>query len=116
MWRACTSVAAVLVSLSWAIPPTVSGQDPGEETETGDSVRVVTLTPVQVEGRRDDLSGIAVSASQGYVGYRDLRPRPLSREGELLETVPGMILTQHSGDGKSRSPAGQASLFPSSRL
>jgi len=101
MWRAGTSVAAALVSLSWAIPPTVSGQDPGEETQTRDSVRVVLLTPVQVVGRRDDLSGIAVSASQGYVGYRDLRPRPLSREGELLETVPGMILTQHSGDGKA---------------
>jgi hypothetical protein len=31
----------------------------------------------------------------------DLRLRPITREGELLETVPGMIVTQHSGDGKA---------------
>jgi hypothetical protein len=54
-----------------------------------------------VQGRRDDLTGRVSSASVGYVGARDLRPRPLSRAGELLETVPGMILTQHSGSGKS---------------
>jgi hypothetical protein len=49
----------------------------------------------------DDLTGVAWSASQGFVGQRDIRSRPLMREGELLETVPGLIMTQHSGDGKS---------------
>jgi hypothetical protein len=35
------------------------------------------------------------------VGAVDLRSRPITREGELLETVPGMIVTQHSGEGKA---------------
>jgi hypothetical protein len=35
------------------------------------------------------------------VGAAELRQRPLMREGELLEAVPGMIVTQHSGDGKA---------------
>jgi hypothetical protein len=101
MWRAGVRFTAALVCLSWLAPVTAAGQDPSEEPERRDSADAVLLTPLVVEGRRDDLSGVAVTASQGYVGYRDLRPRPLSREGELLETVPGMILTQHSGDGKS---------------
>jgi hypothetical protein len=35
------------------------------------------------------------------VGSADLRLRPITREGELQETVPGVIVTQHSGDGKA---------------
>ncbi len=65
----------------------------------GDSSR--TLAAVKVSGRRDDLGGVAISASQGRIGHADLRQRPLVREGEILEAVPGMILTQHSGDGKA---------------
>lgn len=59
------------------------------------------LPPLIVRGRIDDLTGTAESASQGHVGREDLQQRPISREGELLETVPGLILTQHSGDGKA---------------
>ena len=64
-----------------------------------DSVRA--LDTVRVAGRSDDLAGIARSASEGHVGAAELRSRPLTREGELLETVPGVIVTQHSGDGKA---------------
>lgn len=66
-----------------------------------DSARTTTLNTVQVRGRADNLVGIASSASQGRIGRADLRLRPLQREGEMLEAVPGMILTQHSGDGKA---------------
>jgi hypothetical protein len=52
-------------------------------------------------GRADNLIGRAATASEGHVGAVDLRLRPLLREGELLETVPGVIVTQHSGDGKA---------------
>jgi hypothetical protein len=62
---------------------------------------VRALQGISVIGRVDDLRGIASTASQGHVGAADLRLRPLQREGELLETVPGVIVTQHSGDGKS---------------
>jgi hypothetical protein len=56
---------------------------------------------VRVIGRIDDLIGTAASASEGRIGAVDLRARPITREGELLETVPGVIVTQHSGDGKA---------------
>ena len=56
---------------------------------------------VVVWGRAIDLMGTADSASQGVVGYADFSTRPIMRVGELVEVVPGMIATQHSGPGKA---------------
>ena len=68
---------------------------------TTDTARATPLTTVRVTGRADQMVGVAQSASEGRVGRSDLKLRPLVREGEILEAVPGMILTQHSGDGKA---------------
>lgn len=87
---AALGVAATVLALA---PAGVAGQ---QQPDT-----VYILDPIDVQGRTDNLAGQVSSASVGYVGIRDLRLRPLLREGELLETVPGMILTQHSGGGKS---------------
>jgi hypothetical protein len=46
--------------------------------------------------------GIARFGSQGTVGYADFDEIPISRIGELLENVPGLIATQHSGSGKAK--------------
>ena len=54
-----------------------------------------------VLGRSLQLLCSADSASQGVVGYADFSTRPLARVGELVEVVPGMIATQHSGPGKA---------------
>ncbi|MGH9868460.1 MAG: TonB-dependent receptor [Candidatus Polarisedimenticolia bacterium] len=56
---------------------------------------------VVVESRADDLVGTADSATEGTVGRTDLEGRSLLRPAELLETVPGVIVTQHSGSGKA---------------
>ena len=59
------------------------------------------METVEVEGRASDLIGSESSASQGVVGQPEFQYRPLSRVGELIETVPGMMATQHSGSGKA---------------
>jgi outer membrane receptor protein involved in Fe transport len=59
------------------------------------------MEEVIVEGRRTVLVGEARSASEGIVGQMDLALRPLLRPGDVLESIPGMIVTQHSGSGKS---------------
>ncbi len=59
------------------------------------------LDTVEVDGRASDLIGVASSASQGVVGQPEFKYRPLSRVGELVEVVPGMLATQHSGSGKA---------------
>jgi hypothetical protein len=48
-----------------------------------------------------NLVGIAQSASQGAITAQQLEDRPILRGGEVLETVPGLIVTQHSGEGKA---------------
>jgi outer membrane receptor protein involved in Fe transport len=47
------------------------------------------------------LVGSADSASQGTVDAARLEARPISRPAEILEAVPGLIVTQHSGGGKA---------------
>ena len=49
----------------------------------------------------DDLIGIAGSASEGVVTAKEIERRPFQRAGEVLETVPGVIVSQHSGEGKA---------------
>ena len=62
---------------------------------------VVHLPDVVVVGRQDSLLGFADSAGQGATGAAQLADRPILRSGELLETVPGVIITQHAGGGKA---------------
>jgi hypothetical protein len=69
--------------------------------EAPDTARTQRLDSIVVTGRFDDLIGEATSASVGSTGARDLLIRPVLREGELMETIPGFIATQHSGDGKA---------------
>src|SRR5687767_10342541 len=59
------------------------------------------LAPFVVQGRDTDLVGVASSASQGVVGATELDARPFLRRGELLEVIPGVVITQHSGGGKA---------------
>jgi hypothetical protein len=58
-------------------------------------------TTVNVQGRADDLIGTAESGSQGTVSAAEIEDRPILRSGEVLETVPGLIITQHAGGGKA---------------
>ncbi|WP_029918657.1 TonB-dependent receptor [Nevskia soli] len=55
----------------------------------------------QVTVTADRLSDQVDSATVGTVYAGQFENRPLSRPGELLEVVPGLIITQHSGEGKA---------------
>jgi TonB dependent receptor/TonB-dependent Receptor Plug Domain len=75
--------------------PAEAGRPPGSATTAHLDTVVVT------QGRTTSLVGPAVSASQGVVGAADLALRPLLRPAEVVENVPGVIVTQHSGSGKA---------------
>lgn len=81
-WVGLGVVSLPLVSFAGGVPTTV-------------------IDEVIVTGRLDRLQGTPVSASQGVVTDEQLSLRPVLRTGELLEVVPGLIVTQHSGDGKA---------------
>ena len=59
-----------------------------------------TVSEVVVTSRAD-LLGLARTASQGVVTRQELELRPAYRVGQLLETIPGLVVTIHSGEGKA---------------
>ena len=61
----------------------------------------VELSPVEVRLKAESLEGIARAGSEGVVSQQRLSALPVLRPGEALEMVPGMIVTQHAGDGKA---------------
>ena len=56
---------------------------------------------IVVTASRLDLLGKAQTASQGSVTGVEITLRPKFRPGDLLETVPGLVVTVHSGEGKA---------------
>ena len=56
---------------------------------------------VLVEGARASQLGIVDAASAGSVSQKELEMRAVYRPGELLEATPGLIVSQHSGEGKA---------------
>ena len=60
-----------------------------------------TLAPVVVQSSRNSLLGDAGTANEGVVTQQQLEARIVYRPGELLEATPGLIVSQHSGEGKA---------------
>lgn len=49
----------------------------------------------------DNAVGTSDAASEGSVDGALLQDRPILRPGEVLETIPGLVVAQHSADGKA---------------
>jgi len=60
-----------------------------------------SLQEITVTAQRLELMGTAQTASEGVVTDQELQMLPTYRPGQLLETVPGLIVTLHSGEGKA---------------
>jgi hypothetical protein len=100
------SILALAVWLALAAPDIraeVAGAAPAAvaANKSSDESGAEELPEVLVLGRRENLVGEAISASQGLVGPSELAERPRLRSGDLIEYVPGMVATQHSGSGKA---------------
>ena len=55
----------------------------------------------EIENPAENLVGVASAGSEGAITAEQLAVRPVNRAAEVLETVPGMIISQHSGEGKA---------------
>lgn len=86
---ACVLVGA-MAPLTFTAP--LGAQDPSS---------IPALSEVVVSGKAEDLLGKADAASTGQASSFDLMSRPYMRRGEILEAVPGVIITQHAGGGKA---------------
>src|SRR5262245_58701490 len=98
MRRLALCLAAALAPL-----PVHSQEKPSSKPEPDPKPAATSeaLPDLIVEGKAASLLGIAPSASKGQSSAEELAARPFLRRGELLEVVPGMIITQHSGGGKA---------------
>ena len=70
----------------------------GAGSVSADDIR--SLPPVEVVSRYS-LLGAADSANEGAVGQAQIDNRVVARTGEVLEVIPGLIVSQHSGEGKA---------------
>ena len=78
------------------MPATVSAAD-----TPGGTAPDQPLPEVTVSAQRLQLLGVASTASEGVVADQEVQLTPAYRPGQLLETVPGLIVTLHSGEGKA---------------
>ena len=55
----------------------------------------------EIANPAENLVGVASAGSEGAITAAQLAVRPVNRAAEVLETVPGMVISQHSGEGKA---------------
>jgi len=105
--RSCYRLAVVTMVLVAGAQSSARAEEAGPSASATPASSAASPVPTEmpevvVYGRAEELLGKSLSASQGSVGQADLADLPLLRRGELLEeAVPGMVVTQHSGDGKA---------------
>jgi TonB dependent receptor/TonB-dependent Receptor Plug Domain len=95
----------------WVPPPGILAiaAASGPQTAVVDSSRhrirenavVDTVAAIEVIGSYDASRARRSAASQGLVAPKQLALRPLLRAGDVLESVPGLLISQHSGEGKA---------------
>src|SRR5882762_4496012 len=83
-----TKITLAVLSISCCTQPGFAQQQ-----ERPDEVRII--------GHYENAVGTSDAASQGYITPQLIEARPMQRPGEVLEYVPGVVITQHSGDGKA---------------
>ena len=99
--RSCLSAAA-LVAWSSALAQQQSGESGATDEATVVAQGAPTpLAPVEITGNYQNAVGTTDAASAGTVTSKLIENRPTLRPAEVLEFVPGVIVTQHSGDGKA---------------
>ncbi len=60
-----------------------------------------TIAKATAHGRQVNLVGKASAASTGTIDQQQIATRPILRAGEILEVIPGLVISQHSGGGKA---------------
>ena len=95
------AVALALAGLAGAAMAQVVAPASGAPQPAPAQPPAAPLQQVDITGHYDNAVGSSDAASQGTVRGERLTDLPLLRPGEVLETVPGMVVTQHSGDGKA---------------
>ena len=98
MWPRHSLTACAVAALALRADPSFAQATSASTASTDTTVAQQRVT---IEGHYDNSLGSSDAASQGTIRAELLKSRPPQRPGEVLEFVPGVIVTQHSGDGKA---------------
>jgi outer membrane receptor protein involved in Fe transport len=94
------AVTVICRSLALALPLWLGGSFAGA-ADPGSSPREEQVEEIEVTGHYQNSIGTSEAASAGVITRQLIEDRPILRPGEVLELVPGLIITQHSGAGKA---------------
>jgi outer membrane receptor protein involved in Fe transport len=86
--------------MKWLLAPAILAATIGG-AYAQDAKKNAAVETVVVTAKRRQLLGRATTASEGVVDDQELQLTPAYRPGQLLETVPGLVVTLHSGEGKA---------------
>ena len=100
-WQAFLPFCCAFHVHAGGLPLDNSQLDAMQSAQKAESMITLPTITVRASPKKSSLLGVADTASQGTVTQAQLRNRPILRPAEVLETVPGLIVTQHSGDGKA---------------
>lgn len=92
------ALAAAALPFAAALAQTAAALSPAAAASAASPAPAQTVT---VRAHYDNTVGSSDAASQGVINAELLKSRPALRPGEVLEFVPGLIVTQHAGDGKA---------------
>lgn len=82
--------------------PAAAAKAPISEASPCPSAPPITeIGRVSGTGREANLVGAAAAASEGTINQTEIANQPILRPGEILEDIPGLIISQHSGEGKA---------------
>ena len=85
---ACLLTAIAIPSALWA------GKEPSEDLADNSRQIVVTASTT-------NMIGVATTSSEGMITRQEIEQRPAYRVGQYLESIPGLAVTAHSGEGKA---------------
>lgn len=86
---ASTSATAIIALMA---PLTAAASEADGETTNSDIVVIASLL---------DKMGSATTSSEGSITRQEIVQRPAYRVGQYLESIPGLAVTVHSGEGKA---------------
>lgn len=82
--------------------PTLALASPATARPLAADAGAADNSTIVVTASRIDMTGNASTASQGIVSRKEVELRPIYRPGQLYESIPGLVVTIHSGEGKAQ--------------
>jgi outer membrane receptor protein involved in Fe transport len=93
--------AVFLLTATLAAPHTALAQAAQDAQQPPSGAEAQRIEEIEVTGHYENAVGTSDAASSGTITRQLMEDRPILRPGEVLELVPGLIITQHSGAGKA---------------